>query len=54
MDMMKGLGVVSYDRMQYFLLALLLKEIKSTGNSEVMILSMQKVIVGINKSNYSN
>lgn len=27
MDQLKGLGVVSYDRMQYFLLALLLKEI---------------------------
>ena len=27
MDQYKGLGVVSYDRMQYFLLALLLKEV---------------------------
>jgi len=27
MDQYKGMGVLSYDRMQYFLLALLLKEV---------------------------
>ena len=38
MDQYKGLGVVSYDRMQYFLLALLLKEVGQD------VLSMPEVI----------
>jgi hypothetical protein len=38
MDQYKGLGVVSYDRMQYFLLGLLLKEVGQD------VLSMPEVI----------
>lgn len=43
--MMKGLGVVSYDRMQYFLLALLLKEIKPDSLNMPEIISKQTKVL---------
>ena len=42
---MKGLGVISYDRMQFFLLALLLKEIKPDAQKMPEIISKQTKVL---------